>query len=45
MNEQNTKKQTLLQKLTSPWVLGIVSVVMIGGAGTLSALVAVGMFP
>ena len=43
MDQQNTEKKTIIQKLMSPWVLGIVSIMMIGGAGTLSALVAVGM--
>ncbi len=43
MDNPNTKKQMVIQKLMSPWVLGIVSMILIGGAGALSALVAVGM--
>jgi len=35
--------KTTVDKLMSPWVLVIVSVILIGGAGVLSALVAVGV--
>jgi len=45
MNDSSSETKSLMQKLTSPWVLGIISVAMIGGAGTLSALVAVGILP
>ena len=45
MDGSNAKKRSIMQKLMSPWVLGVVSVLMIGGAGTLSALVAVGILP
>lgn len=45
MDSSNSEKKSLTEKLTSPWVLGIVSVALIGGAGTLSALVAVGILP
>jgi len=43
MDNPNTEKPTLVQRLMSPWVLGIVSMILIGGAGALSALVAVGI--
>jgi len=45
MSSSNTEKKTIMQKLMSPWALSILSVLLIGGAGTLSALVAVGVFP
>jgi len=45
MDSSNSEKKSLMQKLTSPWALSIASVVLIGGAGTLSALVAVGILP
>jgi len=45
MGSSNSEQKSLMQKLTSPWVLAVASVVLIGGAGTLSALVAVGVLP
>ncbi len=45
MDGSNSEKRSIMQILMSPWVLGIISVMLIGGAGTLSALVAVGILP
>ena len=45
MDRSTPEKKTLVEKLMSPWTLTIVSILLIGGAGTLSALVAVGILP
>lgn len=43
MNFDKLEKTPIGKRLMSPWVLGIVSMILIGGAGTLSALVATGI--
>lgn len=45
MNDDTPKKKTIAEKLMSPWILGIASMVLIVGAGVASALVAVGILP
>jgi len=43
MDGSNSEKKTFVQKLMSPWVLVISSVLLLGGSGTLSALIAAGI--
>lgn len=43
MNFNKLANNSIVKKLMSPWVLGITSMILIGGAGSLSALVATGV--
>ncbi len=43
MDFSKLEKNPIVKKLMSPWTLVIASLILIGGAGTLSALVAVGI--
>ncbi len=43
MDFSKLEKNPIVKRLMSPWVLVIVSLILIGGAGTVSALVAVGV--